>query len=146
VAWIADRSTVSWALFRQTSQWTTAMVSDEPHSLVSLQQPHAVAVNLGDYEGSGLAELALGIVDDNEITLYLYAIDELSLVADGLPMALKKTLPIGKAPWWDTAQYKYACHPLSSTSHGRRSCHLTNAPRTRHTHHTHTACGWCRAT
>jgi hypothetical protein len=84
------------------------MVSDEPHSLVSLQQPHAVAVNLGDYEGSGLAELALGIVDDNEITLYLYAIDELSLVADGLPMALKKTLPIAKAPWWDTAQYKYA--------------------------------------
>jgi hypothetical protein len=113
VAWIADRSTVSWALFRQTSQSSAAMVSAEPHSLVSLRQPHAVAVNLGDYEGSGLAELALGIVDDNEVTLYLYAIDELTV--GSLPMALQKTLPIAQAPWWDTAQHKYSHHHPPTT-------------------------------
>ncbi|ELR16392.1 uncharacterized protein ACA1_047930, partial [Acanthamoeba castellanii str. Neff] len=102
VAWMVDRSTVSWALFRQTSQSSAAMLSDVPHSLVSLRQPHAVAVNLGDYEGSGLAELALGIVDDNEVTLYLYAIDQLTVA---LNMTLQKTLLIAEAPWWDTAQY-----------------------------------------
>ncbi len=94
-------------------------------SLVSLRQPHAVAVNLGDYEGSGFAELALGIVDDNEVTLYLYAIDELAL--DGtLPMTLQKTLLIAEAPWWETAHYKYVSnHPTpptstSTSSHGNR--------------------------
>ncbi|ELR16378.1 FGGAP repeat domain containing protein [Acanthamoeba castellanii str. Neff] len=95
VAWMVDRSTVSWALFRQTSQSSAAMLSDVPHSLVSLRQPHAVAVNLGDYEGSGLAELALGIVDDNEVTLYLYAIDQLTVA---LNMTLQKTLLIAEAP------------------------------------------------
>jgi len=119
VAWIVDRSTVSWALFTQTSQSAAAMVSASPYSLVSVRQPHAVAVNLGDYEGSGFAELALGIVDDDEVTLYLYSIDELTPAT--LPMALQKTLPITAAPWWDTAQYKYSTS--SSCSRSRLSRH-----------------------
>ncbi len=127
MAWIVDRSTVSWALFRQTS-----LVSSQ--SLVSLRQPHAVAVNLGDYEGSGLAELALGIVDDYEVTLYLYAIDELAVDAT-LPMTHQKTLLIAEAPWWETAHYKYVNNHPTTPRH-----HDTTTPRW------NTACGWCRAT
>jgi hypothetical protein len=61
-----------------------------------------LAVNLGDYEVSGSAELALGIVDDNEVKLYLYAVDELTPAT----MTLQKTVDIAGAPWWETAQYK----------------------------------------
>ncbi len=124
MAWIADWRTVSWALFRQPSESAAIhMVSAEPYSLFSSLQPHAVAVNLGDYEGTGFAELALGIVDDNEVNLHLYAIDELAL--DGtLPMTHHNTLLIAEAPWWETAHYKYANNhptpPTSTSSHGNR--------------------------
>jgi len=125
------------------------MVSAQPQWLQSLEQPHAVSVNLGNYEGSGLAELALAVVDDNNVTLYLYAIDELSNAT--APMELQNTLHIAEAPWWDTAQYKYVpsllppphtTSPPHSSTRGR-NCHghLVDARQIT----LRTACGWCRA-
>lgn len=90
MAWIVDGSTVAWSLYQQDEAAGLAPVASQPTSLRSLRRPHAVAVNLADYEGSGSSELALGVVDDSgEVRVYLYAIDQ---AEEGFPMKQSSTL------------------------------------------------------
>jgi hypothetical protein len=69
----------------------------------------AVSLVLGDFEGTGTCELALGIVDWNFITVYLYTIDQ--TMAPLFPMAMAKMVTIADDLWLLNPNVKYVPHP-----------------------------------
>lgn len=91
VSWIVDGSTVAWQLYQQSAAGTLEPASASPSVLRSLNKPHAIAVNLANYEGSGTGELALGVVDDDGVSVFLYAIDQ---TEEGFPMTQEKVITI----------------------------------------------------
>jgi hypothetical protein len=110
VAWIEDKSTVRWGLFRDTPNNNGfSLISSEPLALRGLDEPNAVALTLGNFEGTGAFELALVISAYTDVTLYLYNIDQTN--AD-YPMNQIQVLRISDAPWHENANVKYGASCL----------------------------------
>lgn len=87
-AWIEDSSTIAWMLYQRNNSGVSPVTS-QPMRLRSLKQPRAVAINLANYDGSGACELALGVIDDTNVQVYLYKIDENE---EGFPMTQTKVI------------------------------------------------------
>ncbi len=108
-SWIAGTNTVAWGVFHQQAGDGLALAGDVM-ALRDVDHAHAVSLALGDFEGTGSRELALGIVDWNTISVYLYTIDQ---TVRSLPMTMAKLLTVAEDSWTLNANVKYVTSPIS---------------------------------
>jgi hypothetical protein len=151
-SWIADTNTVAWGVFQQAGDGLA--LAGDVMALRDVDHAHAVSLALGNFEGTGSRELALGIVDWDTISVYLYTIDQ---TVRSLPMTMAKLLTVAEDSWTLNANVKYVTSPISratlrfidtharthTRTHDTHDTHDTHA----HTTHAHTAdaaCGWWR--
>lgn len=129
-AWITDSSAISWSLFQTNATTGVSPITGQATVLRSLKKPHAVAVNLGNYDGSGAYELALGVIDEAGVRTYLYTIDQFD---DTFPMTQTKVITVhsqaqDSAPLWGSdplfpqrVKYRPLPHLLNLKYYHRRS-------------------------
>ncbi len=104
MAWILDENTVAIRVLSNQGEGL-APVAEEPFYLGSLDQPHAIAVQLGNYEvqnrlmkilafffffcfpsatshinvgaqGAGYYDLALAVTEESKVRVFMFSIDE----------------------------------------------------------------------
>ena len=124
-SWIAGEHTVAWGVFRQTGSGLA--LAGDVMTLRDVDQAHAVSLALGDFEGTGSRELALGIVDWNTISVYFYTIDQ---TVSSFPMTMTKVLYVAEDSWTLNSNVKYVRLPSSGAT---TPCLLTTPNAKRHT-------------